>query len=319
MFERRGILVHPEELDEIWLEDIHRAGINVLGLHPVGGKEADQTLRKAIERHGTMAFQALLSKARAMGIEVEYEAHALRYLLPEERFSEHPEWFRMDENGARTTDFNMCASNEEALDELTKQAAALTRALDTGSRRHFWWADDVKGHICCCPECRKLSASDQLMRITNAIHRGVRKVQPDGMTAFLAYCDTVKPPETVMPEEGVFLEYAPIQRDSHRPINDPDCEKNAAETEGLEQLIAFFGRKHSQVLEYWVDNSRFSGWKKPPKYMELDERVMRADVRFYKELGFESVTSFGCYLGADYRALYGKAPVMEYGNILAGK
>jgi len=66
MVERRGILVHPEELDEIWLDDIHKANINVLGLHPVGGTHADQTLREAIERHNTPAFQALLEKAREL-------------------------------------------------------------------------------------------------------------------------------------------------------------------------------------------------------------------------------------------------------------
>ena len=87
MVERRGILVHPEELDEIWLDDIQKAEINVLGLHPVGGTHADQTLREAIEWHNTPAFQALLEKARDMGIQVEYEAHALRYLMPKELFS----------------------------------------------------------------------------------------------------------------------------------------------------------------------------------------------------------------------------------------
>ena len=118
MVERRGILVHPEELDEIWLDDIQKAEINVLGLHPVGGTYADQTLREAIEWHNTPAFQALLEKARDMGIQVEHEAHALRYLMPKELFSEHPDWFRMDEKGERTPDFNMCASNEEALEYL---------------------------------------------------------------------------------------------------------------------------------------------------------------------------------------------------------
>ena len=315
----RGILVHPEELDEIWLDDIQKADINLLGLHPVGGNHADETLAEAIDRHNTPAFQSLLRKARDMGIQVEYEAHALRYLMPKELFSKHPDWFRMDEKGERQVDFNMCASNEEALEYLAGRAAELTQALDTGSKRHFWWSDDVAGSTCHCPACRDLSPSDQLMSITNAIHRGVRRVQPDGMTAFLAYHDTMTPPEKVLPDEGIFLEYAPIQRDSHRPINDADCAENVRETKGLEELIAFFGKKNAQVLEYWVDNSRFSGWKKPPKYMELDEAVMREDVRYYEKLGFESITSFGCYLGEDYRQLHGRAPVLEYGRILAGK
>jgi len=316
MVERRGILVHPEELDEIWLNDIREAGINVLGIHPVGGQRAHKTLAAAIERHQTQEFQTLLNKAKEMGVTVEYEAHALRYLLPYEEFEKHPDWFRMNAEGERTPRFNMCASNEEALDYLTERTAELTRTLHTGSNRYYWWADDVENSLCCCPECRKLTASDQLMKITNALHRGVRKYNKEGTTAFLAYHDAMEPPRSVMPEEGIFLEYAPIARDSHRPIGDPDCPENAGEIHALRELLDFFGRKGSQVLEYWMDNSRFSNWTKPPKAMTLDEAVMREDVKFYEALGFESITSFGCYMGADYRELHGAAPVQAYGDIL---
>lgn len=34
MFERRGALVHPNELDDIWLDEMKRLNLNVLGLHP---------------------------------------------------------------------------------------------------------------------------------------------------------------------------------------------------------------------------------------------------------------------------------------------
>ena len=71
-------------------------------------------------------------------------------------------------------------------------------------------------------------------------------------------------------------------------------------------------------MEYWIDNSRFSNWTKPPKHMTLNEEVMRKDVAFYRELGFESLTSFACYLGEDYYTLYGEPPVQRYGEILCG-
>ena len=46
---------------------------------------------------------------------------------------------------------------------------------------------------------------------------------------------------------------------------------------------------------------------------------MRADCQAYKALGFEAVTSFGCFLGADYDALYGEPPVLRYGELLAAE
>lgn len=315
---RRGVIIHPEELDEVWLEEIDRAHINVLGLHPVGGELAAHSLRAAVSERHTPRFEALLTQAKQQNLTVEYEAHALSYLLPRELFSAHPDWFRMDESGLRRADFNLCPSNGEALSYIQQSAQWLTETLDTGSDRFFWWADDVAGKGCHCPLCRSLTASDQLMLITNAIHQGVRKARPNARTAYLAYMDTLEPPRNVEPEEGIFLEYAPIGRESHRPMSDETCPQNVAQARPLKELLAFFGAKNAQVLEYWMDNSLFSGWKKPPKYMPLDEEVMKQDIEFYEKLGFSSITSFACYLGADYRALYGLPPMEAYGRILNG-
>ncbi len=318
MLKRRGLIIHPEELDEIWLHEIKQAGINVLGLHPVGGHEAAYTLAQAVKRHHTPEFQALLTKANEHGLTVEYEAHALGYLMPRAEFAQHPDWFRMDEQGQRTADFNLCPSNEEALQYLENASEALTRTLDTGSDRFFWWTDDVGGKSCHCPRCRHLSPSDQFLLITNAIQRGARRAKPTARVPYLAYVDALAVPRTIEPEEGVFLEYAPFIRDSHRPMDDEACSENVAQAAPLRDLLAFFGRDNAQVLEYWIDNSRFSQWTKPPKYMTLEEEVMRRDVAFYEKLGFESITSFACYLGADYRALYGLPPIGAYGRILNG-
>lgn len=317
MLLRRGLLVHPEELDEIWLDELEKTNLNVLGLHPVGGESAARTLEAAIARHKTPEFQRLIARAKGMKLTVEYEAHALGYLLPRALFKTHPEYFRMDERGNRVPDANLCPSNTDALALVEENAEKLTKALDTGSAQRFWWPDDVSGKLCHCPLCRALNGGDQLLRITNAIHRGVRRADPLARTAYLAYHDGLTLPRRTEPEDGLFLEYAPIGRDHHRPIADKDCAENAAQTATLRPLLSFFGRKNAQVLEYWMDNSLFSGWKKPPRLFLLDKDVMARDVEFYAGLGFESITSFACYLGADYRALYGLPPVEDYARTLS--
>ena len=73
----------------------------------------------------------------------------------------------------------------------------------------------------------------------------------------------------------------------------------------LPALLDFFGTEEATALDYWFDNSLLSGYKKPPKRLEPHADVVRADMNFYRRLGFERVSSFACYLGADYRALYG--------------
>ena len=312
----KGILVHPEELTLSWLDRMKDAGLNLLGLHPVGGRKAHLSLQEAVERHREPGFRRLLDEAGKRGITVEYEAHAMRWLLPEAEFSRHPDWFRMDEQGTRVPDFNLCASNPSALDFVAARTALLARKLQTGSHRYFYWLDDVTGCRCHCAGCAALSASDQQMKVLNAMLTGLRSVDPEASLCYLAYHDALQPPQLVSPRDGIFPEFAPINRNHHRPIADGSCPENAALAALLPPLLSRFGTKNARVLEYWMDNSMFSGWKKPPKPFTLDSAVMKEDAAFYRGLGFETITSFGCYLGPDYQALYGLPPLKEYGNNL---
>ena len=130
--------------------------------------------------------------------------------------------------------------------------------------------------------------------------------------AYLAYLDTLEPPTHVQPDEGVFLEYAPIRRSCDHAIDDPTCEKNVIERAPLERLLDVFGTKNAKVLDYWTDNSLFSVWKYPPKPFALNAEVMRKDVAFYRRLGFSSMTAFGCYSGKDYVDLHGVPELEAY-------
>lgn len=319
MIQRYGAVIHPEEFSDTWLERMKQAGLNVLGLHPVGGVHADQSLKDMIEDEFLPEKQALYARARSMGLEIEYEMHALSYLLPRRMFERHPDWFRMNQQGERVNDFNFCVSNGQALDYIARRAQILSQIFRPTTNRYFFWLDDVAGYGCHCPQCRPLTPSDQQLIAVNAMLRGIQQVNPEAKLAYIAYVDALKTPVTVRPEPGVFLEYAPIRRDSNRPLNDAGCPQNAAEADPIAALLDFFGRKDSQVLEYWVDNSRFSNWTKPPQHMALNEAVMAQDVAFYKEMGFESLTSFACYLGDDYVALHGEPPIRRYGEILRGE
>ncbi len=314
--QRRGIIIHPQELDNAWPERLSGAGLNVLGLHPVGGTQAHLSLEAAIHHRMLQETQRQIRRLNALGIEVEYEAHAMGWLLPRSMFSMKPEWFRMNADGARVADFNLCPSDGDALEFVARRAELLARMLDTGSDRYFFWMDDVAGCRCHCEKCRGLSASDQQMIVVNAMLKGIRRYNRGAKLCYLAYVDAIEAPERIEPLEGVILEYAPFGRDPRRPLFDPDYPENVREVRSLKKLLDVFGKQDAQVLEYWMDNSKFSGWKKPPKQFALEESVMRADVPAYRSLGFESITSFGCYLGQDYQQLWGEPPVEQYGRIL---
>lgn len=318
MENRRGIIIHPEELEWSWTERLQDARLNVLGLHPAGGALAHLTLESAVHHRSLTQTQAVFDRLSRMGIAVEYEAHAMGWLLPRALFSTKPGWFRMDEHGNRTPDFNLCPSQTEALDYVAARAEQLARLLNVESDRYFFWLDDASNCACHCEKCRSLSVSDQHLKVVNAMLRGIRRYKASAKISYLAYHEAIAAPQKTAPENGVFLEYAPFHRSAHQPLFDPGCPENAREAQHLRPLLDHFGQKDSQVLEYWMDNSLYSNWKKPPKQFALDEAVMQADVKAYRDLGFGSITSFGCFLGQDYRALWGEPPVRRYGEILFG-
>ena len=318
-FITRGILVHPEELTSDWLNMMSAHRLNALGLHPVGGRRAAETLEAAVAAHALPQSAALRREAAARGITVEYEAHACGWLMPRSLFARVPEWFRMNEAGERIGDFNFCASNPDALDYVAERAALLASLLCSDTDKYYFWLDDMTDCACRCPACKGLSPSDQQMRILNAILKGLRAYNPRAKLSYLAYHDALEIPRRVEPADGIFLEYAPMRRDHHVPLADVSCAENARETRPLTDLLSLFGKKDAKALDYWMDNSMFSNWTKPPKRLVPDVEVMKRDADFYESMGFSSVTSFGCYLGKDYEALYGRPPIDEYGAILSGE
>ena len=296
------LLIHPEELDLCWIEQLCQAGVTTLGLHPVGGKHADVSLRGMLGLFEEPAFQALLRKAEDRGLQITCEMHAMRYLLPEDTLRKHPQWMRVNRAGNRTTESNFCCSNPDALALAAENAARLYRRLPGRPRRVAFWLDDAKDAFCHCEKCACLSPSDQQMIILNAMLAGIRSVRRDAVLAYLAYYETLPAPEQTQPQEGIYLEYAPYLRSMDRPIFD---EANAACNRSLPGLLQFFGTKDATVLDYWYDNSWFSNYQKPPRELRVDNAVVRADMAYYRSLGFENISCFACYLGQDYRALYG--------------
>ncbi len=294
-----GLIAHPEELTKGEIAAFKAAGADVLGLHPVGGNKATSSLENLLIWLKTDKGRRLLSYARSLGLEIEYEMHAASFLVPREMFSSHPEYFR-EANGVRTNDYNFCVSSDEMLRTVANRAAELVSKLDYSSHDYYLWQDDVDGGECGCEKCRVFSASDQSLIVANAIADELRRFDSSARVCYLAYLGTLTPPKSVKPAPGVFLEYAPMKRDHSIPVWEDDNVKRE-----LAALFDVFEPGEAKILEYWYDNSMFSNWKKPPKKFTPDNERIAREIEFYRSLGVGNVTSFACYLGADYEALYG--------------
>ena len=305
-FLTRGVVITAKDLTlEDWPERARMAGLTTIALHPF-----PEMLQEFVQTNRGRSF---LTRCMELGLEVEYELHAMKELLPRYLFSSHPELFRMDDHGDRTPDANLCVHSEQAADIVCKNAVRISRALRPTTDRYFYWGDDGQPW-CSCPACREYSDSDQALILENRILRAIREENPNARLAHLVYINTLEPPSVIKPDPGIFLEFAPIRRSYDIPYNQQSGPPYQDGLANLDSNLEIFGTEDAQVLEYWLDSSRFSKWGKPAVKIPWDRQIFLSDLHSYASRGIRRITSFAVYVNADYVARYGDPPLKDYGD-----
>lgn len=313
---RRGVVVYPSDIISTGglklVEFMREADLNVLGIHTNTLSENLSDLRSFLESD---EGQLLLRECEKASISIEFESHALHELLPRELFDSHPEYFRLDSDGVRKKDYNMCFSSEEAYKEIEKNISEITKWLKPSTHRYFFWTDDVEHSFCSCDSCKKYSESEQALLFENRLLTVLRKTDTLATLAHLAYGSTYRAPVNVKPSEGIFLEYAPINRDYSKPLSEEHLLN-------LEKNLQVFPKNTAHILEYWLDASMFSKWdRKNLVKVPWNQNSCDRDVQYYSGLGISSITSFGTWMiNSDYFLKYHEDDahqiIKEYGSIL---
>ncbi len=307
-FRTRGVVITPEDLTLTdWPERAKSAGLTTIGLH---APKSPRLLAKYVQSDSGQKF---LGTCRRLGLAVEYELHAMQDLLPRRLFDGSPELFRMDDKGVRVREWNLCVHSERAMQIVASNAVDLARTLRPTTGRYFYWGDDGCPW-CHCRHCAALSDSDQSLLVANRILDAVRTVDPRAQIAHLAYDNTLVPPRQVKPKPGIFLEYAPIHRRYDMPFERAADAETRQQFAMLDANLEVFDRSNAQALEYWLDASLFSKWKRPAVKVPFDPKVLAADLNTYARRGIRHVTTFAVYLDAEYVSRYGDPPIVECGQ-----
>ena len=308
----KGIILNTHDLSSVpdWPERAAANGINTISTHMFPG-EVLQFIRSA-------EGQRFMQKCREHGIMVDHQLHAMGELLPRDLFATDSTMYRMDERGHRVNDFNCCVHSLRALDTIAANAVRVSRELVPTNHRYYYWLDDGKP-TCQCPQCRQYTISEQALIIENHVVKALRRHDPQAMLAHLAYFNTLEAPQKVKPEEGVFLEFAPFLRSWEHPICDSLAQgrgmTHAQNLKYLRENLQVFPAETAVILEYWLDVSLFSGWKKPAVQLPWRRDVFLSDVDTYASLGIQNVTSFAVYMDSTYWATYpDTTPLREYGE-----
>ncbi len=306
---KRSIVILYRDLCGDWAELLERSHMNTLGMHFIPDRFEMEGYLDWLTTEGREPLRAIEEK----GIAVEHELHALRYLLPRALFDTHPEYFRVNKAGERTPKHNACVSNADGLAVVAARACDLARSLGQKGHRYYLWSDDAKDAWCHCEQCREISPSDQNLLFLSAVLRGLRQYDPQAELCYLAYHEMLTPPTLPIPD-GMFLEFAPIDRDPLLPLT---AEENRPTREAIERLLTVFPAERAEVLDYWLDVSWYCRWGKLPiQRVPCRPEVWEADFAYYASLGIRSIKTFGAFMDQSYLETYGDEEIVRYGALL---
>jgi hypothetical protein len=294
---------------------LKKADINLIGIHSNTITEDLDSLKVYLE---SVDGRLLIDLCKKNEIDVEYECHVLQEILPRSLFDEHPTYFRVDTSGVRTSDLNMCFSSEEAWIVVENNVKELLKWVKPTTNRYFFWIDDSYDGFCNCDKCKPYSSSDQALIYENKMLKIIHQMNPLGTLAHLAYASTLEAPKTIKPEEEIFLEFAPIGRNYAEPLP-------SKQLEVLKNNLKIFPIETSYALEYWLDVSMFSNWKRDNwSKAPWDPNYCKRDIELYKCLGIRSFTTFATWmLHQRYFELFGENEAVEilneYSSLLKGE
>ena len=266
-FKTRGVVITPRDVTlGNWPERARQAGLSTIALHPFPG-----TVLNFVR---TDDGQKFVEQCRRLGLQVEYELHAMRELLPRSLFLKDKSLFRMNMNGDRVADANLCVRSSTALEIAAENALRFARSLQPTTLRYFFWGDDGQPW-CRCPRCRGLSDSDQVLQFENHLIKAIRTLHPAAALAHLAYASTLPPPRELKPEPGIFLEHAPIKR----RYDIPYAEQNAPDQpDSLRRLMPTSSSFPPPRRRFWNTGSTCPGSRDgsgPPCVFPGDETCWR--------------------------------------------
>ena len=209
--------------------------------------------------------------------------HSFYELLPPGvYFEKHPEWYS-EIRGRRThKDAQLCLTNDEMREELTRNALARLRE-DPGADIIQVSQNDCAGR-CTCAKCLAVekeeggvgTASGPLLRFVNRVAEDIGKEFPNVYVETFAYQYTRKVPAKVRPRANVLIR--PLR---HRMLLPSAIDSDAKENRAFANDVEAWSRIAGSNLFGWDYVTDFSSYVLPHPNL----RVLAPNIRFFVKHG----------------------------------
>ena len=200
--------------------------------------------------------------------------HTLGNLLPASQyFEDHPDWYALDESGARNGE-QPCWSNPAMLDAL--KTAVLKELREHPDTKIISVSQNDGWLRCHCDACAQIEAEEgspagPIIRAVNAVAAAIEPEFPEVLVETLAYVYSQTPPAKVKPRRNVLIRLCCYQNDFCRPYD-------SAANETFRQDFLKWKAISSQ-LAIWNYVTNFSNYLIP----HPNTRHLGDDLRFFAD------------------------------------
>lgn len=218
--------------------------------------------------------------------------HTHAALLPAEKyFSDHPDYFAMNEAGQRYA-AQLCATHPEVAKIVAGNVLSILQASPHTEIVSVSKNDNAGDQVCYCERCKKRRAAEgggdmgcQLI-LVNAVAEAVEKHYPHVVVDTLAYLETVQPPKSIRPRSNVAIRLCNDRVGAWTHPFTP------AEQCDVAKAIAAWSKIHDR-LYIWDYNVNFKHFLAPMPNVD----VMAANIRFWVKSNAKGVMLQGGHQG----------------------
>lgn len=215
--------------------------------------------------------------------------HTADQLVPPGKyFAEHPEYFAMKADGARTQS-QLCALHPQVAVLALQHVRQVLKANPHTEILSISKNDNTE--VCHCEPCQKLRTAEgsdmaNQLYLVNQVAAAIEKDHPDVLIDTLAYLETIQVPKTVRPRNNVIIRLCndAVGSWTHPFRRAEDC--------AVAKLVTAWSAAHPR-LSIWDYNVNFSHYLAPMPNLD----IMAANVRFWIRNHAEGVMLQGGYQG----------------------